>query len=103
MVLGLTNKELYRENTDIKISKAQDTFAMHVYPWKKKDPHANEYRKWNLNDVDFSKEITNILYARRIALREQNKKEAKYLREDLNELGVVVRDQDGHQHVRRGN
>lgn len=33
-------------------------------------------------------------------MREENKKEATYLREDLNELGIVVRDQDGQQYVR---
>lgn len=103
IVLGLTSKELYREHTDINISKAQEAFTSHGYPWKMKDPYTAEYRKWELDDANFPKEITNILYARRIALREDNKKDAKHLREDLNELGVVVRDRDGQQHVRRVN
>jgi cysteinyl-tRNA synthetase len=71
----------------------------HGYPWRDEDPLINDYRKWELGDSSYSKEINSILYARQKAWREKKKKEAGLLREDLSKLGVVIRDEKNSQYV----
>ncbi len=53
-----------------------------------------------LGHPDFPEKVNALLYAREHALKEDKKKDAKYLREDLAKLGVVIRDERNSQYVR---
>ncbi|GEM_PF-7079974 len=53
-----------------------------------------------LGHPDFPEKVNALLYAREQALKEDKKTNAKYLREDLAKLGVVIRDERNSQYVR---
>ncbi|MCX7746037.1 MAG: hypothetical protein N2645_03960 [Clostridia bacterium] len=100
VVLGQNSQELYSEQFDLKLDSVRDTFGKHQYPWFDADPFINEYQRWEYGHPDFPSDINALLRAREIAIKEKNKKTAKYLREDLAELGAVVRDARNGQYVR---
>lgn len=86
-------QELLSEKTDIKKEKIREIFLYHHYPWCEQDPYVNEFNLWTLEDHTLGEKVNSILYERRKAIREGDKKKAKNLKMDLNELGVVVKDQ----------
>lgn len=93
-------QELLSEKTDIKKEKIREIFLYHHYPWCEQDPYVNEFNLWTLEDHTLGEKVNSILYERRKAIREGDKKKAKNLRMDLNELGVVVKDQGEDQYIR---
>ncbi|WP_026908118.1 YqeB family protein [Paucisalibacillus globulus] len=100
IILGKNSNELYREVFETKIDTVRETFRNYQYPWKEKDPFEKEYQRWVLGHPDFPEKVNALLYAREHALKEDKKKDAKYLREDLAKLGVVIRDERNSQYVR---
>jgi hypothetical protein len=100
IILGKNSNELYREVFETKIDTVQETFRTYQYPWKEKDPFEKEYQRWVLGHPDFPEKVNALLYAREHALKEDEKEDAKYLREDLAKLGVVIRDERNGQYVR---
>ena len=94
-------QELLSEKTDIKKEKIREIFLYHHYPWCEQDPYVNEFNLWTLEDHTLGEKVNSILYERRKAIREGDKKKAKNLKKDLNELGVVVKDQGENQYVRK--
>lgn len=94
-------QELLSEKTDIKKEKIREIFLYHHYPWCEQDPYVNEFNLWTLEDHTLGEKVNSILYERRKAIREGDKKKAKNLKMDLNELGVVVKDQGENQYVRK--
>lgn len=101
IILGKDSNELYRESFDVKKEPVvQAAFNEYHYPWVEKDPFENQYERWVLGHPDFPEKINALLYARECALREDKKKDAKYLRVDLAKLGVVIKDENNGQYVR---
>jgi len=100
IILGKNSNELYREIFETKIDTVRETFRTYKYPWKEKDPFKKEYQRWVLGHPDFPEKLNALLYAREHALKEDKKKDAKHLREDLAKLGVVIRDEKNRQYVR---
>lgn len=101
IIMGRQGQELLREKTDIKKEEVRKTFQSHDYPWYEEDPYINEFHLWTLDDQILGEKANSILYERRNALREGDKKKAKDLKTDLHELGVVVKDQGENQYVRK--
>lgn len=100
IILGKNSNELYREVFETKIDTVRETFRTYQYPWKEKDPFEKDYQRWVLGHPDFPEKVNALLYAREHSLKEDKKKDAKYLREDLAKLGVVIRDERNSQYVR---
>jgi len=100
IILGKNSNQLYREVLETKIDTVRETFRTYEYPWKEKDPFEKEYQRWVLGHPDFPEKVNALLYAREHALKEDKKTDAKYLREDLAKLGVVIRDERNSQYVR---
>lgn len=100
IILGKTSNELYREHMDTKIDKVREAFNDYSYPWKEKDPFEHEYQRWVPGHPDFPERVNALLNAREHALKEDEKKEAKQLREDLAQLGVVIQDKNNAQYAR---
>lgn len=100
VVLGQSGHELYRGLLESKLEVIQEAFSHHSYPWKEEDPFASQYKRWVLDHPDFPADINALLNARARALKEENKEEAKHLREDLAKVGVVIRDEKKAQYVR---
>jgi hypothetical protein len=98
--LGQKSEELFREAVEAKVDAACEAFQQHHYPWAEKDPYESQYQRWVLGHPDFSEKANAFLYARETALKEDKKKDAKYLREDLARLGIVIKDERNGQYVR---
>ncbi|MBP1994376.1 YqeB family protein [Paenibacillus eucommiae] len=100
VVLGQRSHELCRAVLDMKLESVQEAFHQHRYPWKDEDPFVAQYQRWVLDAPNISSHIHAMLNVRERALKEDKKKEAKYLREDLAVLGVVIRDEKKSQYIR---
>ncbi|MCM3324780.1 YqeB family protein [Cytobacillus kochii] len=100
VVIDQADREWLREISDINPGKIKDTLLMHSFPWVEENPYKQEYSLWKLEDERFSSSVNTILYERRNAIREGNTKKAKHLRNDLNDLGIFVKDQGEDQYVR---
>lgn len=101
VITGNKGQELLSEKTDIKKEKIREIFLYHHYLWCEQDPYVDEFKLWTLEDHLLGEKTNSILYERRNAIREGDKKKAKNLKMDLNELGVVVKDQGKDQYVRK--
>lgn len=100
VITGNKGQELLREKTDIKKVIIREKFLNHHYPWSEQDPYADQYKLWTLEDRTVGDNVYAILYERRNAIRERDKKKIKHLRMDLNELGIVVKDKGEVQYIR---
>ena len=103
IILGQNSDELYQEVIETKLDSVREAFYQYQYPWVDKDPYENQYQRWVLGHPDFPEKINALLYARESALRDDKKKDAKYLREDLAKLGIVIKDERNGQYVRSAN
>lgn len=101
VITGNKGQELLSEKTDIKKEKIREIFLYHHYIWCEQAPYVDEFKLWALEDHLLGENTNSILYERRNAIREGDKKKAKNLKMDLNELGVVVKDQGKDQYVRK--
>lgn len=100
VILDQNTNEIYREVLDVKKKNIEETFIEFNYPWYDQDPYENEYERWVMGYPDFPEKINALLHAREIALRDDKKEDAKYLRKDLIKLGVVIRGENNAQYVR---
>lgn len=101
VITGTKGQELLSEKTDIKKEKIREIFLYHHYPWNEQNPYADEFNLWTLEDHSFGENAHDILYERRNAIREGDKKKMNNLKMDLSELGIVVKDQGEYQYVRK--
>ena len=101
VITGTKGQELLSEKTDIKKEKIREIFLYHHYPWSEQDPYKDEFNLWTLDDHACGENANAILYERRNAIREGDKKKATNLKMDLRELGIVVKNQGEDQYVRK--
>ncbi|KKK33545.1 hypothetical protein WN59_12445 [Salinicoccus sediminis] len=92
--------ELLREATDYPPGRLKDAFQKYHYPWMDQDPRSTEFFEWTTDHEDLSERANDILYNRRQAKRDDEEKRAGDLRQDLMEIGIVVKDKNGRQYVR---
>jgi len=100
IILGQKNQEIYRGFLETKKDTVREALNSYQYPWYDEDPFKNKYQRWVLGHPDFPEKINALLHAREHALKEDKKKDAEYLREDLAELGAVIKDEKNGQYVR---
>ncbi|WP_062047723.1 AtpZ/AtpI family protein [Bacillus sp. JCM 19034] len=98
--LSTEGNELFRGQPELKKVLVSEAFRQHRYPWKDKDPFENQYQRWVADHPDFPPHVNALLSAREQALKNEEKEEAKALRKDLVNNGVVLRDEDSRQYVR---
>lgn len=100
VVLSAEGNELFRGQAESKKVLVSEALRQHRYPWKDKDPFENQYQRWVADHPDFPPQTNALLSARERALKNEEIEEAKVLREDLADHGVVIRDEDKRQYVR---
>lgn len=98
--LSTEGNELFRGQPESKKELVSEAFRQHRYPWKDKDPFENQYQRWVADHPDFPPHVNALLSARERALKNDEKEEAKALRKDLADNGIVIRDEDERQYVR---
>lgn len=102
VVLGRTGRELAREPSDQDTDRLAAAFRAHGYPWRDGgDPHQHAYRRWVPDLPGLPPGADPLLKARHRALEQDHPAEARELRTDLGQLGVLVRDEAKRQYVRR--
>lgn len=98
--LSTNGSELFRGQPESKKELVSEAFKKHWYPWEDKDPYENQYQRWVEDHPDYPQHVNALLSARERALKNDESEEAKVLRKDLADYGVVIRDQDKRQYVR---
>ncbi|MCK0472746.1 AtpZ/AtpI family protein [Halalkalibacter sp. APA_J-10(15)] len=98
--LGTEGNELFRGQPESKKKLVSEAFKQHRYPWKDKDPFENQYQRWVADHPDFPAHVNALLSARERTLKNEEKVEAKNLRKDLADNGIVIRDEGKRQYVR---
>ncbi|MGX1755395.1 YqeB family protein [Streptomyces lydicus] len=100
VLLGRDGQEIAREACDLDAQRLADAFAEHGYRWSDGDPHRDEFRLWVPRSPGLPEGADALLTARARLLGKPAAAEARELREELAELGVVVRDENKRQYWR---
>lgn len=100
VLLSLDGNELARERTDSPAAKLAGAFTRHGYPWRDADPRAGDFRLWTDTAHGLPAGAGALLKVRARALKDDRAGDAADLRAELIALGVVVRDEGGHQYWR---
>lgn len=100
VIIGNDGYELVRQETDYSAAKLENAFRKFHYPWVNEDPYTDEFFEWAVGHEDLSDTANTMLYERRQAVRDDDGKQAKNLKNDLMALGIVVKDTNNSQLVR---
>lgn len=101
VVLGHRRQELARVPFDLDRDRLAAALRRHGYAWLPDgDPYAAEFRRWVPGADGLPAGADAVLKARRHAVEKSDEKDLRELRDDLADLGVVVRDQDKKQYWR---
>ncbi|PRW61854.1 hypothetical protein CEP50_18510 [Actinopolyspora mortivallis] len=93
VLLGTDDRELVRVGDEVDRRRFRAAFRAHGYGWcEEGDPHEDEYRRWVEGLPDLPAGADALLRARARALEKDDRQDAEQLREQLGELGVVVRE-----------
>ena len=101
VLVGDDGDELAREKTDRSAATLAEAFTRHGYPWRDADPRAGDFRLWTDTAQGLPPGAGALLSVRARALKDGKSADAKDLRAELIDLGVVVRDEGGKQYWRR--
>lgn len=96
VLLGPDTGELARMPHDLSVSRLEEAFRAHGYPWTDGDPHAERYRRW-VPDMPGLPAGANALFT---AQDKADSDDSRELRAELATLGVLVRDDKGKQYWR---
>jgi hypothetical protein len=98
VLLGTVTEELARERADLKADRLRDAFLRHGYPWQEGgDPYKDAYRRWVKDIPGLPAGANALLRARGRALEKNDADDARQLRAELADLGIVVRDEKKRQ------
>lgn len=100
VLLADDGNELAREETDTPEARLAAAFGEHDHPWRDADPRAADFRLWTPTAQGLPAGAAALLRLRARALTDRKAADAGDLRSELGQLGVVVRDEGGHQYWR---
>ncbi|MFD7105336.1 YqeB family protein [Streptomyces celluloflavus] len=101
VLLGHRSEEVARIGGDFDPEAFAAALQAHGYPWHADgDPHADAYRRWVDGLPDLPAAAHVLLKARAHALKKDRTADAEQLREELAELGIVVREEKKQQYWR---
>ncbi|WP_116114883.1 YqeB family protein [Amycolatopsis ruanii] len=94
---GADGRELLRREADIGARRLAAAFAAAGYPWRgTRDPDEDRFRPWVDGTPDLPAEVHDLLRRRERALRDGEAGTAVALRDQIQDLGVVVRERRAH-------
>jgi hypothetical protein len=100
VVLDRESRQVAREPHQARGPVLADAFRAYGYPWQDADPYAALFRRWVPDLPDVPPAVNAVLAAREIALRKKAGTEARELRDAVEKLGFVVRDEGVQQYWR---
>lgn len=101
--LDATTRQLARhKSSDLSKPQIREAFERFGYAWAgMTDPHENEFRKWLDGQPGLDDEANALLRARSRALSDKQRGAAADLADQLQAIGIVLRDRDDIQQYRR--
>ncbi|MEV0776607.1 hypothetical protein [Streptomyces sp. NPDC050428] len=101
VLLGLHTEEAAREPCDLDRADVAAAFTGHGYAWVAEDPHKADFHLWVPDTPGLPVGANALLSARAHAMRKTGTAEdVRALRDELNGLGLAVRDEDRRQYWR---
>jgi hypothetical protein len=97
VVLDRGSRQLVRTTSEVTRARLADAFRLHGYPWVEQDPYAELYERWVPDTPDLPAEVNALMSAREVALRKRVAKDAARLRDEVQKLGFVVREDGARQ------
>ncbi|MFI6233459.1 hypothetical protein ACIBD9_07865 [Micromonospora sp. NPDC050784] len=100
VLLDADDAELVRESTDLPATKLAAAFREHGWGWADDDPHRSAYRLWVPDLPGLPAGADALLRARERAIQRDRRDDARELRRELGQIGVVLRDEGKRQYWR---
>jgi hypothetical protein len=100
VVLDRASRQLLRDASEAKATEIARAFTAHGYPWVKRDPYAELYRRWVPDTPDLPGAVNALLKAREAALKKRAGRDVAELRDEVQKLGFVVRETATRQYWR---
>jgi hypothetical protein len=100
VVLDRESRQLLRERYEGKAADVERAFQAHRYPWLPADPYVGLYRRWVPDMPDLPPAANAVLKAREVALTKKIPVDVAELRDEVQKLGYVVRDEGSRQYWR---
>ncbi|WP_405798379.1 hypothetical protein [Streptomyces sp. NBC_01506] len=101
VLLGHRTEETAREPSDLDRAALAAAFTAHGYHWVPEDPHKADFRLWVPDTPGLPVGANALLSARAQAMRKPGTEgDVRALREELNGLGLAVRDEKKRQYWR---
>jgi hypothetical protein len=100
VVIDRESRQLVRDKHESTAAKVAQAFREHGYPWAEQDPYAELYRRWVPDTPDLPPAVNAVLAAREGVLRQKSGRDIAELREEVQKLGFVVRDEGTRQYWR---
>ncbi|MGW5557291.1 YqeB family protein [Micromonospora sp. NPDC003944] len=100
VLLDADGAELVRESTDLSADHLAAAFRAHGWGWADDDPHLSAYRLWVPGLPGLPAGADALLRARERAVQRDRRDDARELRRELGQIGVVLRDEGKRQYWR---
>lgn len=101
VLLGHHTEEKAREPCDLDAAALAAAFTAHGYTWVPEDPHKADFRLWVPGTPGLPAGANALLSARATTMRKTGTEEdVRALRDELNGLGLAVRDEKKRQYWR---
>lgn len=100
VVLDRESRQLVRERHESTAAGLERAFRAHGYPWVERDPYGELYRRWVPDTPEVPPAVNAVLRAREVALQQKVAKDVTELRDEVQKLGFVVRDEGVGQYWR---
>jgi hypothetical protein len=100
VVLDGESRQVVRDKHQAPDAILADGFRAHGYPWLDADPHAARFRQWVPDTAALPPSANALLAVRASLLKTKSGRQVSELRDALEALGVVVRDEGAQQYWR---
>jgi hypothetical protein len=100
VVLDRGSRQLVYERHEARSAEVARVFRAYGYPWRDADPYTGQYRRWVPDTPDLPAAVNVLLKARGAALEKKNGRDIAELRDEVQKLGYVVRDEGNRQYWR---
>ncbi|GGG02634.1 hypothetical protein GCM10010912_54300 [Paenibacillus albidus] len=100
VLTGINGHELFREPMSSSSSRLASAFREHHFPWTEEDPYKDQFTLWVPDAPGLDPAVNALLKARKKALKKEETEDARAFRQELDRLGIAVRDEGIRQYWR---
>jgi hypothetical protein len=100
VILDPESRQLLRDKHEASGSRLAAAFHAHGYRWADRDPYQDLYRRWVRDTPDLPPAVNAVLAARELALTKKVGTDVRELRDEVQKVGYVIRDEGTRQYWR---